>query len=207
MGTKHFDEAAADWDKQEYRHKRLLTVSDAIAGEIPLSDSMNGLDFGCGTGLLGFSLIDRIGHMTFVDTSPGMIDQVRLKGREGYENKASWEVRDINGGDWSAAFDLIVSMMALHHVPDALGALEQLAKVLEPGGYLGLCDLEEEDGSFHPPHMEYIHRGFNVKLLEDHLTALGLEKVSRTTPFVNRKEVEGKVKEYPLFLLVYRKKS
>ena len=37
------------------------------------------LEFGCGTGLLSFSLMDRIGTALLVDSSEGMIDIVRKK--------------------------------------------------------------------------------------------------------------------------------
>jgi len=202
---KYFDRAAAEWDQQEYRLNRLKVIARAMEREIPLIKTMKGLDFGCGTGLLGFSLIDKIAYMTFVDTSEGMIEQVRLKAERDYAGRAGWQVRDIVAEGLEGCFDLIVSNMALHHIPDVTAALTILSRALNRGGYMGLCDLEREDGTFHGEGADIPHPGFDVDGMESLLSSLGLEKVSTTTPFVNRKVVEGEEREYPLFLTVFRK--
>ncbi|NIV32583.1 MAG: methyltransferase domain-containing protein, partial [Anaerolineae bacterium] len=64
-------------------------------------------------------------------------------------------------------FDLIVSAMALHHVEDTERLLQRFHQHLSPGGGIALADLDQEDGSFHPPEVEGVfHDGFDRTALE-----------------------------------------
>jgi len=54
--TRDFNKAAATWDEEPRRLKLAGEVADAIAKSIPLTPSMDVLDFGCGTGLLTLNL-------------------------------------------------------------------------------------------------------------------------------------------------------
>ena len=56
-----------------------------------------------------------------------------------------------------APFDLAVSLLVLHHVEDTGATLRSIHGMLTPGGYIGLIDLDEEDGSFHDPDQPGIH--------------------------------------------------
>jgi 2-polyprenyl-3-methyl-5-hydroxy-6-metoxy-1,4-benzoquinol methylase len=51
-----------------------------------------------------------------------------------------------------APFDVIVSLLVLHHIPDVTGQLKLLAKCLKPGGRLVIFDLllNENSRDFHP---------------------------------------------------------
>ncbi|MDC7219770.1 MAG: class I SAM-dependent methyltransferase [Spirochaetales bacterium] len=198
-----FDVEAAHWDKQQYRLRRTKRFAEAIKDSLPLKKNFKGLDFGCGTGLLGFNFLDTINHMTFWDSSEGMIEQVNNKITD--NSRAIGQICDIFTVSPAERFDLIVTLQALHHVPDAYGAVKILSEMTMPGGYLCLADLVEEDGSFHGEHLETAHNGFNVADLESHLNGLGLEKVSTTYPFINEKVIDGEKKQFPLFLLIYKK--
>ena len=46
-------------------------------------------------------------------------------------------------------FDLIFTQMVLHHVSDIETIINRLSQLLNPGGYLAVADLYEEDGSFY----------------------------------------------------------
>ena len=53
-------------------------------------------------------------------------------------------------------------MMALHHVEDIGATLGSIEAALAPGGWIGLIDLDKEDGSFHDPDQPGIHHhGFD----------------------------------------------
>jgi ubiquinone/menaquinone biosynthesis C-methylase UbiE len=77
--TEFFDSKAKTWDQHQYRVERAQVVAKAIESKIPLSQVKTALDFGCGTGLLGLNLADKVGHIVLSDTSPGMIEQVNRK--------------------------------------------------------------------------------------------------------------------------------
>jgi predicted methyltransferase len=73
--------------------------------------------------------------------------------------------------------------------------------VLEPGGVLGLADLDAEDGSFHGPGFTG-HKGFHRDDVERQLREAGFGPVRFSTAFEIRKEVAGETKDFPVFLAI-----
>ena len=67
----NFDERAKDWESDPKKVERARVVADAIRKSIPLSNEMNALEYGCGTGLLSFALQSDLGQITLADTSQG----------------------------------------------------------------------------------------------------------------------------------------
>lgn len=197
-----FDEAAASWDSAAYRVERARLVAERIIGIAGSCACGRVLDFGCGTGLLGFHFANSAESMVFADTSVGMLEQVSQKAREQNLAKVSTLLLEDNGLE--GEYDLIVSLMALHHIPDHEGAIRDLAGHLSPGGILFLCDLESEDGSFHGESV-VPHNGFNPCDIVKSLSGCGLQDASSSTAHVDRKLIEGVIHEYPLFLAHARK--
>lgn len=202
--TAYFDAKAKTWDSASYRQERAKTIGDSIKDETRLPAGYKGMDFGCGTGLLGFQFAREAGEFTFLDTSEGMIGQVRKKIEEAGMKHVSAVVRDITQDEMDASYDLIVTLMALHHVDDYEGTIQKLGTFLSPGGYLCIADLVTEDGSFH--HDQTVpHNGFDPDVIEEILRTSGLQPLSRSTPFENRRIVNGVERRFPILLSVARK--
>ena len=64
-----FDEEAGNWDAKPGRVAMALSIADRIKDEIPLSQSMNAMEFGCGTGLITMALVDHLKSITAADTA------------------------------------------------------------------------------------------------------------------------------------------
>ena len=71
-----FDNAAKEWDTKHQRVAQAKAIAQIIEQTIPLTRATKALEFGCGTGLLGFNLIEKVGEITFSDTSHGMLSEV-----------------------------------------------------------------------------------------------------------------------------------
>jgi predicted TPR repeat methyltransferase len=201
--TQEFDAKAAQWDEQHYRVERAERIAEKILEVVPVSDSMKALEFGCGTGLLGFKLIPHLGELTFADTSMGMLEQVNAKIAEQHISNARslhLETHQIEG-----TYDLIVSLMVLHHLQEVETEITNLVDKLQAGGYICLCDLDKEDGSFHQ-HEVVPHNGFEREYIEEILLRNHVAVVSVSTGYVNRKEVAGKMMEYPVFVMIGKKR-
>lgn len=202
---QHFDERAATWDDDPVRSERAAVVAREILQRIDLGAEGHVLDFGAGTGLLGFHFLSHAASVTFADPSEGMRTQLESKlAAGGYANGQAL-LLDPEATTLPRGYDAIVSLMTLHHVPDPPAALRLLVEHLEPGGWLAICDLDREDGSFHDDPRLDVHHGFDRGALAAQVTELGLEAVETSTPWVMRKEGESGTKEYPLFLLIGRK--
>ena len=72
MDTAFFDSKAEQWDAHQARVLRAEKIYQHIIAEISVKSNDSVLDFGCGTGLLGFHFIDSAAEVTFADTSTGI---------------------------------------------------------------------------------------------------------------------------------------
>ncbi|MGM0385099.1 MAG: class I SAM-dependent DNA methyltransferase [Actinomycetota bacterium] len=199
-----FDTKATGWDDHA-KVARAVAVAEAIGEQVPLADVGDLFEFGCGTGLLSLALHPRPARALLTDTSEGMLDVVR--GKIAAENLAGWEASplDLTTTDGPEhAFDLVVSLLALHHVHDVPALLARFRRLLRPGGWLAISDLDDDDGQFHDTHTHRHHDGFDRATLARWLADAGFHDVEFATPHLLTKVVEGVERDFPLFLAVGR---
>jgi ubiquinone/menaquinone biosynthesis C-methylase UbiE len=198
----NFDERAHDWDSDPKKVERARVVAEAIRKTIPLSNQMNALEYGCGTGLLSFALQSELGQITLADTSQGMLDVLGEKiVASGVTNMHPLRLDLASDPVPAERFDITYSLMTLHHIHDAQNILRRFYDVLEPNGYLLVADLDKEDGSFHTDGTTDIHQGFARDGLQKWVEAAGFEDVSFSTAYEIRKKIENKEKVFPVFLM------
>jgi 2-polyprenyl-3-methyl-5-hydroxy-6-metoxy-1,4-benzoquinol methylase len=201
-GTSDFDAKANTWDADPAKVDRARRVAEAIARDVPDLARRSVLDYGAGTGLLGFQLLPRAARITFADASKGMLAVVEEKLAKTTGLGADAVLLDLTRDPIPPTrFGLLCTLMALHHVPDVDGILKAFHSTLEPDGILCISDLDQEDGSFHGPEAD-VHRGFDRPGLEGKIRAAGFGPVRFSTPCDVRKEVGGGMRTYPIFLAV-----
>lgn len=204
---KDFNSEAAQWDANPGRVKLANDVADAILRTTALTNDMNALDFGCGTGLVTLRIQPLVRTITGVDSSEGMLDVLRGKVKSGGLTNVETRFVDFEKGDRvEGAFDLIVSSMTLHHVPDTAALFRQWHQLLVADGRLCFADLDSEDGSFHGDNTGVFHLGFDRSKLKALLRGVGFLDVRDTTAATMHKDVpERGMKEFPVFLITARK--
>jgi len=199
-----FDTRAATWDENPRRIILVKNVTDVIFKQINFNKTHKILDYGCGTGLLGYQLPEKVGHVTFCDTSEGMLEQViKKKALFGYQN-VSVVNADLLKDNISETFDFIFSMLVLHHVEDIKGLLLKFYEHLKKDGIFCWIDLEKEDGSFHGDD-SIPHFGFEKGDMEKWLKEAGFETTFYTNELTIQKEVETELRDFPLFVLIAKK--
>jgi 2-polyprenyl-3-methyl-5-hydroxy-6-metoxy-1,4-benzoquinol methylase len=200
----HFDGKAQGWERDPMKLERALVAGRAIAGMVPVGGQRI-LDYGCGTGLLGFALQPQAAHVTLADASDGMLGVVREKiTASGVANVTPLRL-DLQVDPLpTERFGLVCSLLALHHIPDTLDLLRKFHTLLEPGGWVALLDLDREDGSFHGPEAE-VHRGFDRGTFRAELELAGFSRVALSDAFDIQREPERGGGRYPVFLAVARK--
>ncbi len=204
---KDFDKEAAQWDANPGRVKLAGEVAGAIIREIGPTREMDVLDFGCGTGLVTLRLQPLVKTILGVDSSQGMLGVLEGKiNGQGLTNVHARFVDFEKGGRVKGSYDLIVSSMTLHHVPDTAALFIQWHGLLKPGGMLAAADLDAEDGSFHGDNTGVFHLGFDREELKKLLRDAGFRDVHSTTATTMTKEVaDGGKREFQVFLIIGKK--
>jgi trans-aconitate methyltransferase len=199
MSTERFSKMAAGYDKKLRRRQLAESISTAIA-KLPLTKAMDGMEFGCGTGLVGMLLAPKLGTLTALDTSQGMLDVLQQKIDAQCLDNVQCLNTDIFQKNHKQRYDLIICSMTLHHLQDTTGLLQRFMELLNPGGYLAIADLYLEDGTFHDASAEGIfHTGFNTDVLRSILGGFHMESIQIEHVHTIKKEKTGN--EYPVFLL------
>ncbi|MDO9037280.1 MAG: methyltransferase domain-containing protein, partial [Lutibacter sp.] len=103
-------------------------------------------------------------------------------------------------------YDVIYTLMTLHHILDIDKVSKIFNAMLKTGGYLCIADLVQEDGSFHTnvPGFDG-HNGFDREKLSAVLSNHGFKVAFNEIPFEIEKEFDKKVRKYPLFLMICKK--
>jgi predicted TPR repeat methyltransferase len=191
-----FDDKAATWDDDPAKGERAQTVASAIRDAVPLDPSTRMLEYGAGTGLVTQALRAVVGPVTMADTSAGMRAVMNDKIAAGtITNARVWDLDLSTDSVADEHFDLVVTVLTLHHIPDLEPVLSNFADLLVDGGHLCIADLEEEDGSFHG-HDFAGHRGLNRAVLESLLDRAGFTKPTVTRCY----EIVRDDGAYPVFL-------
>ena len=103
------------------------------------------LDVGTGPGLIPILISrGRPGlRIRAVDISKGMLTLANQDAeRYGVEDRVLFEQADAKSLSYeSDSFDIVISHAMLHHLPDPVMALEEMARVVRPGGRLVVKDI------------------------------------------------------------------
>jgi len=205
LDAAHFDSKARQWDDNPLFKERGLKIAEAIRKAVPLRRDMSALDYGCGTGLLSFPLKDELGAILMADSSGGMLDVVNEKiAAQGVTNMTTLKLDLLADPPPEQNFDLIVTSMTLHHVPDTDHILRVFHDRLKPGGTLCIVDLDKEDGSFHGPEID-VHHGFDQADLSRRAAQAGFSDMQFQTVLSIAKEHATGTRDYPVFLLTARR--
>lgn len=104
-------------------------AGDALAGRV--------LDVGGGTGRIAAELRSNGGRVVVLDASRPMLAQARRKDGLTLVQGSATALPFLDG-----AFDLVVCVDALHHLPEPERVVEEVARVLRPGGRLFIQDYD-----------------------------------------------------------------
>ena len=106
----------------------------AVLGLLPPLAGLRVLDAGCGAGWYAERLLDAGAHVTGVDASAAMAAHARRR----LGDRASIHVQDLAAPlpFADAAFDLVLSALVLHYLPDLVPTLREFRRVLGRAGTL-----------------------------------------------------------------------
>ena len=145
-----FDAKAATWDDDPKKVHRAKKIGAILNNYFKTTQFKKGLEYCSGTGLLGFELTKLVEDLTLMDQSIEMIKIASYKASKEKESKVSAVQYDLLQEKLPTdRFDLIVTLLTMHHIKDTSAILHKFNQLLNSDGILAIIDLEKEDGSFH----------------------------------------------------------
>ncbi|QUN07217.1 class I SAM-dependent methyltransferase [Shewanella yunxiaonensis] len=202
MSKDYFSHKAHIYEQDNNRVDNVGNIADAIRRQVALSDEMHLVDFGSGTGLLLERIAPNVRKITAVDISASMNQQLAEKQAnlpcELEMIQANLEQTDIDG-----QFDGIISSMTMHHIQNIDAMFSKFERMVHPGGFIAIADLDKEDGSFHTDDTGVFHFGFEHEEIAAAARRAGFEQVQVINASVARKPYG----DYPVFLLTGFRKS
>ena len=127
------------------KHPRFINMMDQYLDAMNIDAAKTVLDVGCGTGVAARAIAQRkefAGHVTGIDVSPYLVAAARrLAEDEGVGGTTAFRAGDSHSLQLSAAaFDAAVAHTLVSHVGDPLTVLKEIARVVKPGGMVGIFD-------------------------------------------------------------------
>ncbi len=194
-----FKEKSEEWDQGSIRVAGAKKIADAIGKKIALSKEMEVLDFGVGTGLLGFDIAKEVKKVYGVDISPHMIEKLKAKNTK--ELTIETYCQDIIKEPLQKCFDGLVSSMTLHHVENLKSFFATIRENIKDDGFIAIADLQSEDGSFHSNNEGVFHFGFD----EDELSEIVLDAGFKDIYFQNINTINKPHRDFDIFLLTAKR--
>ena len=138
------------------------------------------LDLGCGTGSMAFTLAQGGDHKTIVgiDVSEVYVEFARSRTND---SRIQFEVADGSALPFEGnTFDRAVSQLVLQFMPDPFPAVQEMCRVVKPGGLIAACVWDSYGGMSH------------LRMLYDTASALGFDR-DRTLlrPMTTRGELQS----------------
>ncbi len=165
MPNNHSETVQAQFDPQAQAYLQsavhaagpdLLRAAELVSQTIP-AESGRLLDVGCGAGHLSFAMAGSLASVTAVDPSPSMLaTTARAASGKGLAN-----IRTVQAGAESLPFDdgqfcVVASRYSAHHWLNLPDALKEMRRVVKPGGYLLMIDIEGDENALVDTHLQAI---------------------------------------------------
>ncbi len=191
----------------DYRIKRATIIGKEIDKRINMSEKTNVLEFGCGTGLITTTLINKISKISLVDSSAGMLKQLQIKLSSINSNKKISVHNDLFSNDLELnSYDLIYSSMVLHHIKEIELFIKRFNELLCKSGTLCIVDLLPVDKDYHINESDFDgFHGFEANWLIDQIERNGFIKKEYDVIYTDTKEMNGKKITYSLFIMIFNK--
>jgi predicted TPR repeat methyltransferase len=101
------------------------------------------LDLGCGTGLMGEAIRDRVVHLSGIDIAPAMVEKAREKGV--YDDLAVAELTAYLQALPNGSCDLVLAADVIVYIGDPIHVFHALARAMTSGGFFAFSVQDAAD--------------------------------------------------------------
>jgi ubiquinone/menaquinone biosynthesis C-methylase UbiE/DNA-binding transcriptional ArsR family regulator len=174
----YFAAHAVEWDRIRELHVADAAVEEAIAEALAGAASRSLLDLGTGTGRMLELFGPRIQRGLGLDLSLDMLAFARAR-----LDRAGLRHCSVRQGDLynlmlpAESFDTVLIHQVLHFLEDGARAIQEAARVLEPGGRLLVVDFAPHDLEFLREQHAHRRLGFSSDTVAQWMLGAGLDLV------------------------------
>lgn len=171
----YFAAKADQWDDLRSTYFNLEVRQKAIQ-KAYLRPEMWVANVGAGTGFLAAELAKLVDRVYLLDTSPEMLAVAR-KNLAAFDNVIYHESEGLSLPLADGSLDVVFANMYLHHCPEPLAAIREMARLLKPGGRLVLTDLQVHEHTWMQTEMADVWPGFERAQIQQWLQQAGLVNI------------------------------
>ncbi len=169
-----FDNVSVEWDdmRQGFYNDKVI---DCLASAIDANASKVVADVGTGTGFVAAGLASRVDRVIGIDNSAAMLRVARSN----FANLGVDNVETMLGGIdrlpvADHTVDAAVANMVLHHAPDPVAMIREMARVTRPGGWVAVTDEVTHPYEWMRIEQADIWLGFDATEIERFFADVGL---------------------------------
>lgn len=202
---EYFASVASKWD--EIRTGYFTEhMRDAAILKARLPEKAIVADIGTGTGFVAAGLAPRVARVFGFDASAEMLDVARTN-LAAFSNVRLQQSPGATIPLPDGLLDGVFANMYLHHAPDPLQAINEMVRLLKPGGVLCITDLDTHDHEWQREQMADVWLGFDRQQIRDWFTQAGLSEidVDCAEGTCNACGPDGKVEALSIFAAIGRK--
>ncbi|HEX3733831.1 MAG TPA: methyltransferase domain-containing protein [Solirubrobacterales bacterium] len=135
---------------------RAATTLGSVVEMVPVDGEARWLETACGPAIVGREIAARVGSVHGVDLTPAMVEKAGAEAAAAGVGNIEFSLGDATALDFEdAGFDGAVNRFSLHHIPAPGRVLEEMARVVRPGGWVVVADhLTDADGDAAAWHEE-----------------------------------------------------
>ncbi len=156
--SEYFQQVAPNWDSIRAGYFG-EAVRQAAFEKAFLRPEMVVADVGSGTGFVAAGLAPIVRRVYVVDGSAAMLDIAR-KNLSEFQNIEYHEADGLSLPFPEESLDAVFANMYLHHCPDPLAAIQEMVRVLRPGGRLVITDMDAHPYTWLKEEMADVWQGF-----------------------------------------------
>jgi SAM-dependent methyltransferase len=134
----------------------LAETLDAVVELVPADSEARWVEVACGPGLIARAMAPRVGSVVGFDLTPAMIEKARAEAEAAGVENVSFELGDATALDLpDDSLDGAITRFSLHHIPAPVRVLEEMRRVVRPGGFVVAADhVTDDDGAAAAWHEE-----------------------------------------------------
>ncbi len=167
-GKAFFERVSSEWDDMRSSFYN-ADIIDALAERTALDEHSRVVDVGTGTGFVAAGLAGRVACVVGVDNSPAMM----AVARDNLDALGADNVTLLDGAVDALpladdSVDIAVANMVLHHAPNPASMIAEMARVVRPGGRIGITDEIAHHYEWMRTEQADLWLGFTPEQVADH---------------------------------------